>query len=86
MEDTMIGVDLAKLVFQVHGASMTGQVKFTKEADAGAIPSNPPALLCSTLVAAPVTGRGRWKRLAMTSNSSRRGTSGRSSSARRMRG
>ncbi|MBB6261994.1 hypothetical protein FHS77_002805, partial [Paenochrobactrum gallinarii] len=24
--DTMIGIDLAKSVFQVHGASMTGQV------------------------------------------------------------
>ena len=24
--DTMIGIDLAKNVFQVHGASMTGQV------------------------------------------------------------
>ncbi len=31
MNDTMIGVDLAKNVFQVHGASMTGQVKFRKK-------------------------------------------------------
>ncbi len=31
MEDTLIGVDLAKRVFQVHGASMTGQVKFRKK-------------------------------------------------------
>ena len=30
-KDTMIGVDLAKSVFQVHGASMTGQVKFRKK-------------------------------------------------------
>lgn len=29
--DTMIGVDLAKSVFQVHGASMTGDVKFRKK-------------------------------------------------------
>lgn len=29
--DTMIGVDLAKSVFQVHGASMTGEVKFRKQ-------------------------------------------------------
>lgn len=29
--DTMIGVDLAKSVFQVHGASMTGQVKFQRK-------------------------------------------------------
>jgi transposase len=30
-KDTMIGVDLAKNVFQVHGASMTGQPKFRKK-------------------------------------------------------
>lgn len=30
MKDMMIGVDLAKNVFQLHGASMTGQVKFRK--------------------------------------------------------
>jgi len=29
--DTMIGVDLAKNVFQLHGASMTGHVKFRKK-------------------------------------------------------
>ncbi|WBU63541.1 hypothetical protein PAE61_14445 [Paracoccus aerodenitrificans] len=27
----MIGVDLAKSVFQIHGASMTGHVKFRKK-------------------------------------------------------
>jgi transposase len=31
MKDTMIGVDLAKRVFQIHGASMTGHVKFRKK-------------------------------------------------------
>lgn len=31
MEDLMIGVDLAKNVFQLHGASMTGRVKFRKK-------------------------------------------------------
>ena len=30
MTDTIIGVDLAKRVFQVHGATMTGHVKFRK--------------------------------------------------------
>ncbi len=30
-KDTMIGVDLAKSVFQVHGASMSGAVKFRKK-------------------------------------------------------
>jgi transposase len=31
MKDTMIGVDLAKDVFQLHGATMTGEVKFRKK-------------------------------------------------------
>ncbi|THK33339.1 IS110 family transposase [Ensifer sp. MPMI2T] len=31
MKDTMIGVDLAKSVFVLHGASMRGQVKFRKK-------------------------------------------------------
>ncbi len=30
MKCTMIGVDLAKSVFQIHGASMTGEVLFRK--------------------------------------------------------
>lgn len=30
MGDTMIGVDLAKYVFQLHGATMTGEVNFAK--------------------------------------------------------
>ena len=29
--DTMIGVDLAKSVFQLHGASMLGEVRFRKK-------------------------------------------------------
>lgn len=33
LKDTMIGVDLAKSVFQVHGASMTGCVRFRKKLD-----------------------------------------------------
>lgn len=31
MKDTMIGVDLAKNAFQLHGASMTGEVRFRKK-------------------------------------------------------
>jgi transposase len=31
MKDTMIGVDLAKNVFQVHGASLTGHLRFRKK-------------------------------------------------------
>ncbi len=30
MKDTMIGVDLAKSIFQVHGALMSGQEQFRK--------------------------------------------------------
>ena len=30
MKDIMIGVDLAKSIFQLHGALMTGQMKFRK--------------------------------------------------------
>ena len=30
MKDTMVGVDLAKSVFQLHAASMTGEIKFRK--------------------------------------------------------
>src|SRR3546814_17642098 len=29
--DTMIGVDLAKSVFQVHGASMNGEIQFQRK-------------------------------------------------------
>jgi len=35
MKDMMIGVDLAKNVFQLHGASMTGQVLFRKKLSRG---------------------------------------------------
>lgn len=31
MKDTMIGVDLAKRVFQIHGTTMAGEVKFRKK-------------------------------------------------------
>lgn len=31
MKDTMIGVDLAKSVFQLHGADMSGHLKFRKK-------------------------------------------------------
>ena len=31
MKDTMIGVDLAKSVFVLHGASMTGELRFRKK-------------------------------------------------------
>ncbi len=31
MKDTMIGVDLAKRVFQLHGSTKTGHVTFRKK-------------------------------------------------------
>ncbi|GAL98521.1 hypothetical protein ATR1_296d0001, partial [Acetobacter tropicalis] len=31
MKDTVIGVDLAKNIFQIHGASHTGEVTFRKK-------------------------------------------------------
>ena len=31
MKDTMIGVDLAKSVFQLHGSTMVGHLKFRKK-------------------------------------------------------
>lgn len=30
-KETMIGIDLAKSVFQVHGASMSGQIEFRRK-------------------------------------------------------
>jgi hypothetical protein len=39
VKDTMIGVDLAKNAFQLHGASTIGHVKFRKKTDAGALPA-----------------------------------------------
>lgn len=48
-KDTMIGVDLAKAVFQVHGASMTGQEKFRKKLSRQSFPrfmaEQPPAVV-----------------------------------------
>ena len=35
MKDTIIGVDLAKRVFQVHGATMAGQLMFRRKLSRG---------------------------------------------------
>lgn len=37
MKDTLIGVDLANNVFQLHGAPMTGDVKYCKKLSRGAV-------------------------------------------------
>ncbi|MEJ6012205.1 IS110 family transposase [Novosphingobium aquae] len=48
-KDTMIGVDLAKAVFQVHGASLTGQERFRKKLSRQSFPKfmadQPPAIV-----------------------------------------
>jgi transposase len=48
-KDTMIGVDLAKTVFQLHAASMTGQPKFRKKLSRQSFPKfmaeQPPAVV-----------------------------------------
>nr|WP_234717020.1 hypothetical protein [Ensifer adhaerens] len=48
-KDTMIGVDLAKTVFQLHGASMTGELKFRKKLSRGSfakfMAEQPPAVI-----------------------------------------
>lgn len=49
MKDMMIGVDLAKNVFQLHGASMTGNMKSRKKLSRGQflrfMSQQPPALV-----------------------------------------
>ncbi len=49
MVDTMIGVDLAKNVFQLHGATMTGELKFRRKLSRGQflrfMAEEPPALV-----------------------------------------
>ena len=48
-KDMMIGVDLAKTVFQLHAASMTGQPKFRKKLSRQSFPKfmaeQPPAVV-----------------------------------------
>jgi transposase len=49
MKDTMIGVDLAKDVFQLHAASMTGQPQFCRKLSRQSFPGfmakQPPAVV-----------------------------------------
>ncbi|MFS8051169.1 IS110 family transposase, partial [Rhizobium sp. BR 314] len=49
MKDIMIGVDLAKNVFVLHGASMAGEVQFRKKLPRGQflrfMGNQPPALV-----------------------------------------
>lgn len=49
MKDVTIGVDLAKSVFQVHGATMTGEVLFRRRLPRGQflcfMAGHPPAIV-----------------------------------------
>lgn len=69
MMDTIIGVDLAKRVFQLHGAALDGQVKFKKKLSREQFGNSwlvsQPASLFSSPAVAPAIGRGRWQVLAM---------------------
>ena len=68
MQDMMIGVDLAKNVFQVHGALWTGGAKFRKTFTRNLFPACLPSLSYvwsfSKPAVVPTIGRERWKRLA----------------------
>ena len=66
MKDMMIGVDLAKNVFQVHGALRTGDVQFRKKLTRKQFPvfmaRQEPCWSFLRLAAARTTGRARWRR------------------------
>ena len=82
MTDTMIGVDLAKRVFQLHGATVTGHVMFrkklTREQFLRFMADHPACTVVFKPAAAPATARARWQSSAMTPGSLRRNTSSRS--------
>ena len=68
MKDMMIGVDLAKNVFQVHGALRTGEVQFRKKLTRKQLSEfmaqQAPVWSSLKPAAARTTGRARWKHLA----------------------
>lgn len=69
MNDTMIGVDLAKTVFQIHGASMTGQVKLRKklarEQFRRFMSEQPPSVMVFEACGSANYWGGRWRSLGM---------------------
>lgn len=75
MKNTMIGVDLAKTVFHVHGVSMTGHVKFRKklrrEQFRRFMADQPSCVVVLEACGSASYGRGRWKSSAMKRGSSR---------------
>jgi hypothetical protein len=68
-EITTIGVDLAKHVFQMHGADAEGVTVLRKSLRRGQVlalfSKLPPCMLAWKHVRRRTTGRGRWVRLAM---------------------
>ena len=59
--DRMIGVDLAKSVYQVHGATMTGEVRFrrklTRPQFQKFMTEHDPAIVVMDAVGARISGR-----------------------------
>ena len=68
-EVTIIGVDLAKNVFQLHGAAADGSVVFRKRLTRVQfhkfMSGHPACIVAMGPVAARITGRARWRRWAM---------------------
>ena len=68
-KDTMIGVDLAKNVFQLHAASMTGQQRFCKKLSRqsflGFMAKHPPAVIVMEACGSAHYWAVRWPSLAM---------------------
>lgn len=68
-EATERGVDLAKNVFQLHAASMTGQPQFCRKLSRQSFPGfmakQPPAVVVMEACRMPITGPVRWSSLAM---------------------
>lgn len=70
-EVTVVGVDLAKNVFQVHGAASDGSFVFRKKLSrpqfARLMAEQPPCLVAMEPAPARAIGRGRWRNTGMRS-------------------
>ena len=68
-KDIMIGVDLAKNVFQLHAVSMTGQPKFCKKLSrsgfAKFMGQHTPSVVVMGLAGVHIIGPARWSGLVM---------------------
>ncbi|SFQ15965.1 hypothetical protein SAMN04488047_1551, partial [Tranquillimonas alkanivorans] len=62
MNDTMIGVDLAKNVFQLHAASMTGHLKYRKKLTRAQFPKFMADQLPSVVVMEACASASHWAR------------------------